>query len=130
MSFCLCSIFLELESVFEFLLHVFDFLFGLFPLLSVLVTHLSVLRDSSLVHFVISLKISELGEEDTLVSVGVNFIASHGQEVIDLVSQLAWTSDNLENVVGRWAVGGEVVSDEASFQAVDVSSENSYSLFT
>lgn len=105
MSFCLCSIFLELERVFEFLLHSFDFLLGLFPLFCELVVHLSVLRDSSLVHFVVSLSVGELCKEDTLVSVSVDFIASHGQEVIDLVSQLAWTSDDLENMVSRWAVG-------------------------
>jgi hypothetical protein len=112
MSICLCSIFLELDSVLELLFDVLNSLFGLFPFSDVLVDHLSVLGDSVLVQLVVSLDIGESSEEDTMVSVGVDFIPSHGQEIIDFVSQLTGTSDDLENVVLGGAIGVHVVSDK------------------
>ena len=99
MSVCLCSFFLELDAVLELLFDDLHLIFGFFPLLDEFLLHLLVLSDSVLMHVRIGLLVAELCEENSLASVGVDFISSHCQEIVDFVSKSAGTSNDLKYVV-------------------------------
>lgn len=82
----------------------------------------------SVLHVV--LLVGELHQEYAVATAAVELQASDGHEVVDLVGESAWASDDLQYVLTTRAVWLDVASNQAFLQGLDVCGENASALST